>query len=46
MDDNTYVFEKVFYDIHEQNKDRTSVNVLIATNVFSYILGKFLVHIF
>jgi hypothetical protein len=41
FDNNTYIFEKLFYDKLDNNESITT-NVFLITNLLSFFLGKFL----
>ena len=42
FDNNTYIFEKNFYDKLEDNNDSVTTNVFLLTNLLSFLFGKFL----
>lgn len=42
FDNNTYIFEKNFYDKFDDSNDRVTTNAFLVTNLLSFLLGKFL----
>jgi len=42
FDNNTYIFEKNIYDKLDNSNDRITTNTFLATNLLSFLLGKFL----
>ena len=42
FDNNTYIFEKIYFDKSEENNDRITTNAFLITNLLSFFLGKFL----